>query len=231
MFVWLFLSQQFIAVDFTSFCYNKIMKKSNPLKTETKLKYVRMFLRLFAWLVILAMILLTVHLYNKGYLTDVQKLRAAMKRYGTWSPLIFILLQIIQVAIPILPGGVSTLAGVLIFGPVWGFIWNYIGICTGSVLGFHIARRFGRPVLEAFFSPKLLESYEHRTNSDSKFAKYFAWAIFLPIAPDDLLCYLAGTTSMSYKQFITIILLGKPAALLAYSLGLTTILSKLFGLS
>ena len=123
------------------------MKNSNLLKTERKLRHVRMFLRIVTWLVILATILLTVYLYQRGYLTDVKKLRAAMHRYGNWSPLIFVLLQIIQVAIPILPGGVSTLAGVVIFGPFWGFIWNYIGICIGSVLGFHIARRFGRPAL------------------------------------------------------------------------------------
>ena len=206
------------------------MKNSNLLKTERKLRHVRMFLRIITWLVILATILLTVYLYQRGYLTDVKKLRAAMHRYGNWSPLIFVLLQIIQVAIPILPGGVSTLAGVVIFGPFWGFIWNYIGICIGSVLGFHIARRFGRPALETFFSPKALANYEHWTNSDSKFAKYFAWAIFLPIAPDDLLCYIAGTTSMTYKQLSLIILLGNPASILAYSLGLTTVLSKLFGI-
>ena len=206
------------------------MKNSNLLKTERKLRHVRMFLRIVTWLVILATILLTVYLYQRGYLTDVKKLRAAMHRYGNWSPLIFVLLQIIQVAIPILPGGVSTLAGVVIFGPFWGFIWNYIGICIGSVLGFHIARRFGRPALETIFSHKSLANYEHLTNSESKFAKYFAWAIFLPIAPDDLLCYLAGTTSMTYKQFSLIILLGKPASILAYSLGLTTVLSKLFGI-
>ena len=110
------------------------MKNSNLLKTERKLRHVRMFLRIITWLVILATILLTVYLYQRGYLTDVKKLRAAMHRYGDWSPLIFVLLQIIQVAIPILPGGVSTLAGVVIFGPFWGFIWNYIGICIGSVL-------------------------------------------------------------------------------------------------
>ncbi|EHJ51789.1 TVP38/TMEM64 family protein [Streptococcus macacae] len=194
------------------------------------MKYVRLTFKIIAWLVIIGTIVLAVYLYQKGYLTDVKKLRTAMHRYGAWSPLIFVLLQIIQVAIPVLPGGVSTLAGVVIFGPFWGFIWNYIGICIGSVLGFHIAKRFGRPALETFFSPKLLESYEHRTNSNSKFAKYFAWAIFLPIAPDDLLCYLAGTTSMSYKQFTLIIVLGKPASILAYSLGLTTILSKLLGI-
>lgn len=122
------------------------------------------------------------------------------------------------------------MAGTVIFGPFWGFVYNYISICVGSVIGFHIAKTFGRPILQAFFSPKTLATYEKHTNSDSKFAKYFSLAIFFPIAPDDMLCYLAGTTSMSYKQFTTIIVLGKPASLLAYSLGLTTLLTKFLGI-
>lgn len=44
----------------------------------------------------------------------------------------------------------------------------------------------------------------------------------MPVAPDDFLCMLAGLTKMTYKKFITIIVLGKPASLLVYSLGLTT---------
>ena len=46
-------------------------------------------------------------------------------------------------------------------------------------------------------------------------------AIFLPCAPDDLLCMLAGLTHMSLKKFVWIILLGKPLSLIAYSYGLT----------
>lgn len=200
------------------------------LKSEEKLKRIRMVVRGIGWIMLILTTLLVVHLFFQGYLTDAQKLKSVVHKAGIWGPLLFLAVQIVQVAIPILPGGVTTLAGVLIFGNFWGFVWNYIGICAGSVLGFHIAKTFGRPILHAFFSPKTIASYEKHTNSDSKFTKYFTWAIFLPVAPDDLLCYLAGTTSMSYKTFTWIILLGKPASLLIYSLGLTTVLKHFFGI-
>lgn len=206
------------------------MKKVSILKSEEKLKKIRLFVKIVGWLMLAITILLVVHLFFQGYLTDAQKLKAAVHRAGIWGPLLFLAVQIVQVVVPILPGGVTTLAGVLIFGNFWGFVWNYIGICVGSILSFHIAKTFGRPILHAFFSPTTIASYEQHTNSESKFTKYFAWAIFLPVAPDDLLCYLAGTTSMSYKTFTWIILLGKPASLLIYSLGLTTLLKKFFGI-
>lgn len=59
------------------------------------------------------------------------------------------------------------------------------------------------------------------------FTKLFALAIFLPFAPDDFLCYLAGTTKMKLGSFTCIILAGKPAAIALYSLGLMTVFSHI----
>ena len=82
---------------------------------------------------------------------------AFIRRAGFWGALLFLLLQTVQVVIPILPSGVSCLAGVLIFGPWCGFLYNYLGICAGSMLAFLIARHFGRPLLGRIFRPEQLE--------------------------------------------------------------------------
>jgi uncharacterized membrane protein YdjX (TVP38/TMEM64 family) len=122
------------------------------------------------------------------------------------------------------------LGGVLLFGPWTGFFYNYIGICAGSIVAFFIARNFGKPVLYSIFNEKTITKYEAWTGNESKFAKWFAIAIFLPVAPDDFLCYLAGTTQMSWKRFTAIILLGKPAAIALYSLGLNMVLQQIVSL-
>lgn len=59
------------------------------------------------------------------------------------------------------------------------------------------------------------------------FEKLFAAAIFMPIAPDDFLCYLAGVSKIKFKKFVVIILLGKPLAIAAYTFGLEFILRHL----
>ena len=56
----------------------------------------------------------------------------------------------------------------------------------------------------------------------------FFWSIFLPIAPDDFLCYLAGTTTMTWKRYTAIILLGKPFNIALYSMGLVALWKVLF---
>ena len=63
-----------------------------------------------------------------------------------------------------------------------------------------------------------------------RFERLFALAIFLPVAPDDFLCYLAGTTEMTLPRFTAIILLGKPAAIALYSLGLAAVFTKVTAL-
>jgi uncharacterized membrane protein YdjX (TVP38/TMEM64 family) len=127
------------------------------------------------------------------------------------------------VVVPVLPGSLGCLAGVLMYGAGKGFLCNYIGICLGSLAAFGIAKVCGRPLIERMFSQKLIEKYDHWTAEGSPFTRLFALAIFLPVAPDDFLCYLAGTTKMSWKVFTAIILLGKPAAIAMYSLGLSVV--------
>ncbi len=172
---------------------------------------------------ILFMAAISVYLWKTGVFSSQEKLRDFIADFGVAGGLMFVFIQIVQVVIPIIPGGVSCLAGVILFGAGLGFIYNYVGICIGSVIAFLIARAYGKPLLEKMFEPKLIEKYESWTQTQNRFAKLFALAIFLPVAPDDFLCYLAGTTNMSLKMFTVIILLGKPCSIAAYSLGLTQI--------
>lgn len=166
--------------------------------------------------------------YKKGYFRSAAALQDCMSRFGFWGMVCFVGVQIIQVVFPILPGGVSCLAGVLLYGPWLGFLLNYMGICIGSMAAFGIARNLGRSAIGKFFSEKQIRRYEEWTKKDGKFAKLFAAAIFFPVAPDDLLCYLAGTTAMTWGQFICIILLGKPFSIALYSMGLTKLFQFIF---
>lgn len=167
--------------------------------------------------------------YQSGYFQSVSSLQTFVKRFGGAGIALFVLFQIVQVVFPILPGGISCLAGVLLYGPWVGFLCNYVGISIGSMAAFGIARNLGRAAFEKKFSQKQLQIFEAWTSKDSRFLKLFAAAIFFPVAPDDLLCYLAGTTAMTWKQFICIILLGKPFSIALYSMGLTGIFHILQG--
>lgn len=95
---------------------------------------------------------------------------------------------------------------------------------------FAIARACGRPLLESVFPAKMIEKYDRWMGSGSRFAKWFAFLIFIPVAPDDYLCFLAGTTRIGWRLYAAIILLCKPASIALYSLGLTVVAQNLLGL-
>ena len=158
--------------------------------------------------------------FRTGILTDQRKMQEFVSQFGSMSVIVIIILQILQVVFPIVPGGIGMVVATLLFGIWWGFIINYISISVGSIIAFQIGRRYGRPLIKRYFSENLINKYEKVLDKQQTFDKVFTWAILLPIAPDDFLCYFAGTTKMSLKKFTTIILLAKPPTTFIYSLGL-----------
>lgn len=177
--------------------------------------------RIINWISIIGMVFsvaLVIYFFNLGLFDDLYALQNLVGGSLIVGPLIFISLQILQVVFPIIPGGVSTAAGVFMFGPIAGFFYNYIGITIGSMIVFLLGRYYGKPFVLSFISEKQYEKYVAYLDNQSRFDKIFALAIFFPLAPDDALCLMAGLTEMSFKKFSWIILLGKPASIFIYSL-------------
>lgn len=162
--------------------------------------------------------------WGAGLFTDTEKLQALLEKSGILAPLLFVIVQAVQVVIPIMPGAIGCVFGVVFFGALWGFVFNYIGICIGSVCAFLLARKYGMMFVQNMTGSKFYNQYQHFLEKENQFEKMFALLIFLPVAPDDFLCYLAGVSRMRLTRFTTIILLGKPAAIFMYSMGLHQVL-------
>lgn len=168
--------------------------------------------------------------YSEGLLTSKEKMNDFLAQFGVYAIIIFITIQAISVVIPILPGSLGCLVGVIFFGPVFGFLYNYIGISLGSIVAFILSRQYGQEMVKRLTKPKDYEKYNTIIQKLKNFDKWFAFMIFLPIAPDDLLCYLAGLTKITFKKYTSIILLMKPFSIAAYSFGLNAVFSQLIAL-
>lgn len=158
--------------------------------------------------------------WKSGLFSDRRMMEELIRKGGIWGPVTFVLIQIVQVVIPIIPGGITCAVGVLIFGPWGGLFYNYIGIVAGSLINFYLARRYGQCFVKFLVKEETYEKYITWLEKGKKFDRFFALAIFFPCAPDDVLCLIAGLTKMSWKKFSAIILLGKPASIAAYSMAL-----------
>jgi len=178
---------------------------------------------------LLAMMWFFWYCWCRGIFQSQSALEQFLSGCGIWAPLVFTAIQAVQVVIPILPGAIGCLAGVLIFGPLWGFVYSYVGICVGSLGAFLLARRYGASLVRNI-SPRNYEKYIGWLEQGNKFEKFFAAAIFFPVAPDDFLCYLAGLTRMRFGKMAVIIFTCKPFSIALYSTGLYLAGVQLLGL-
>ena len=183
-------------------------------ENDTTLKKVMTIITVIVTILLVAFI---IYALKMNLLNDSDLLLKRIKSYGLIAPLIFLLIQIVQVVFPVIPGGASCLVGVLAFGPIEGFIYNYVGLTLGSIVSFFLSRNFGLPLINKLFQKETVDKYLKYIRT-KKFEKVFFWGIFLPGAPDDLLCYIAGISGLTFLRFLFIILIGKPFTLIFYSL-------------
>ena len=183
-------------------------------ENDTVLKKIMTIITIIVTILLVAFI---IYALKMNLLNDSDLLLERIKSYGLIAPLIFLLIQIVQVVFPVIPGGASCLVGVLAFGPIEGFIYNYVGLTLGSIVSFFLSRNFGLPLINKLFKKETVDKYLGYVRT-KKFEKIFFLGIFLPGAPDDLLCYIAGISGLTFFRFLFIILIGKPFTLIFYSL-------------
>ncbi|MGP9537519.1 TVP38/TMEM64 family protein [Brachybacterium sp. AOP43-C2-M15] len=163
---------------------------------------------------------------ESGVLSSLESLRAYITSLGPWGPIAFTVLTIALVVFPVIPGGLTVIAAPVMFGAVEGIALAYVAVCIGLLLNFTIGRHVGLGVLERMFSPRTIDKYLGWTRGP-RFTRTFAAVITVPIAPDDLLGYLAGTTKMRWRTYAAIVLLCKPWSLMLYGLGVSALLLRI----
>lgn len=141
------------------------------------------------------------------YINSVEKIRELILSLGFWGRFAFVIIQFLQVTFLPIPSTISTLAGVLIYGPLQTALLSMAGIMLGSILAFFLGRQFGRKLVVFMVGEQTCQKW---TNFLSN-AKYsFFVMMVLPVFPDDVLCLVAGLTTMSWKFFVLTNLFARP---------------------
>jgi len=186
--------------------------------TENVLRYTKRVFNIITVLGFIATIVGGVYLWRLGAFQDQAILQQLIVAHRFLGPLIFLCMQVLQVIVPIIPGGITMAAGVMIFGPVWGFVYNYVGIMVGSFLLFHFGKKYGASLAKTFVKEKTYTKYMGWLDKGQKrFNIIFALLILSPIAPDDALVLIASQTKMTWRFFTWTMILCKPLPILLYS--------------
>lgn len=151
------------------------------------------------------------------FLYDVDALRAVVRDAGPLAPVVFVLLQALQVVVAPIPGQLTAVAGGLLFG--WpGLFYSLVGVEIGSVVAFALSRRLGRPYVERVISDDALARVDGVLNEtgDVVVAVFF----LLPGLPDDVICFVAGLSPIGFRKFAVLALVARvPAYVLATLIG------------
>jgi uncharacterized membrane protein YdjX (TVP38/TMEM64 family) len=145
---------------------------------------------------------------------DRHRLKVFILSFGIYSPLAFILLQVIQVVVAPIPGGAIEFLGGYLFGAAGGMLYSTIGLTLGSWLAFSIARIFEKWLVEKFVSPKTLKKFDYLIGHQGALISFFLFLI--PGFPKDAFCYILGLTPMHLGIFLIISTVGRvPGTLMA----------------
>ena len=136
----------------------------------------------------------------------VRDIQAYFDGWGAAAPLIYIAIVIMEVVIAPIPGTLLYLPGGLIFGWIVGGATSLAGNVIGAGLCCLIARSFGRPYVERFFTAEALAKY------DDVLSRNALWLIVLlrvnPLTSADLVSYAAGLTSVAIWRVMLGTLIG-----------------------
>lgn len=172
----------------------------------------------------LAVLLFMLKAYLDGHFNSVESFQKYISGFGCFGPVFLTVFQAVQVVLPVLPGFLGCAVGSVMFGPVVGFLCNYIGISAGSIAAFFLAKKYGTPLIRDMFPSGKYQKWATWAETSRSYSTFLFFAMLLPLFPDDYLCYLSGITEIKAKKFIWIIVLGKPWCILAYSLGFSVII-------
>jgi len=142
------------------------------------------------------------------------QLKGIILSYGPYSPLAFILVQVLQVVVAPIPGGAIEFLGGYMFGVKAGFFYSMVGLLLGSCLAFSLARIFERWALEKFVSQENRKKFDYLIGHEGVILGFLLFLI--PGFPKDALCYILGLTPMHWGIFLIISTIGRiPGTLMA----------------
>lgn len=144
------------------------------------------------------------------FLFDAEAVRAFVRGFGLWAPVVLIVLQALQVVVAPIPGQVLAAVAGFLFGPWEGTLYNMIGITIGSTIAFWLSRRFGRAYVERMIHDDALSTFDAFVDRHGLLSLFILF--LLPGLPDDALCFIGGLTPIPLWKLVLIAIVGRAPA-------------------
>ena len=129
---------------------------------------------------------------------DAAALQAWVEGAGAAGPLLFMAVYAL-VTVLFLPGSVITLAGGVLFGPVWGTVYNLTGATIGAAMAFLIARYLVAGWVTQRTGGRMKQLVD---GVEQEGWRFVAFVRLVPLFPFNLLNYALGLTRIRFWHYV-----------------------------
>lgn len=139
--------------------------------------------------------------------TDREQIKSFVTSFGAGSPVIFIIIQILQVVFAPVPGEATGFIGGYLFGAAKGFLFSSIGLTVGSLINFLIGRFLGERYIRKLIPTSYLSRFDTFLKRQGVIVIFILFVF--PGFPKDFLCLFLGLSSLSLRVFIILAAVGR----------------------
>ncbi|PRO64691.1 TVP38/TMEM64 family protein [Alkalicoccus urumqiensis] len=173
-------------------------------------QYKGVILKAAAVIIIIAVLL---YINQRFIQVSPEEIRTFVLQAGVWAPAFYVILYIVRPLV-LFPASVLSLAGGLIFGPVWGTGLIVAGATGGAVLSFFAARWLGKGAAGKEWKGKGKAVQEQLEKNGFL---YVLLIRLIPIFNFDMISYLSGVSKIRARAFAAGTFLGIIPGAFAYS--------------
>lgn len=173
-------------------------------------------LSITVYVLLFLVLILMVILVNTNFFTVIRSaedLKNYIERAEKWMWWLFIVLQFSQVVLLPIPGVLSTTVGLALFGPWKCFVFSMAGIVSGSLIAFIIGRKLGYKAVVWLVGEEDLKKWMEKLKGKDTIV--LTMMFLFPLFPDDMLCFVAGLSSMTFKYFTIMTLICRAVSVAA----------------
>jgi uncharacterized membrane protein YdjX (TVP38/TMEM64 family) len=138
---------------------------------------------------------------------DKHFLKETVAAWGWLAPLVFIVIQALQVIISPFPGEITGPVGGALFGTWWGLIYSTLGLTVGTFTCFWIGRKWGEPLVRPWLSEHHWNRLNFIVEAEGAIIGFILYLI--PGFPKDIMSYLFGISPMPFWIFAVVSTLGR----------------------
>ena len=160
--------------------------------------------------IIFILILFLLWFCGRFFKIEMQDLKVCLQRFSILKGAgIFIALYVIVTFFIWLSKDVFRIAAAVIFGANLSTLFIWIAECINAVILFHFSRFMGREFIEKKFFKEKEQRLKERLSSERGFLSLFFFRA-VPLVPFRFLDLIMGLSSIDFRKYFLIVMLGSP---------------------